>query len=531
MNAAHDEMSGNGEAATYRAPIVLWVLTAIAICFVLFVARDGFALVTRAWFSQPEYSHGVLIPMISAFLIWQRRDVLAAAKFEGSWLGLGVVLFGLGLWLAGVLSTIYAVSQYALVVMIYGIVLSLVGLRVFKMIWVPLLLLLFTIPLPSFLYNNLSAELQLISSSIGVWFIRLFGISVYLSGNVIDLGHFQMQVVEACDGLRYLFPLMTLGFIIAYFFKAPFWQRALVFFSSIPLTVFMNSVRIGMIGVFAEFGSTALAEGLLHDLQGWVIFMISAILLLFETWILTRVFLPQKMWSDVLAFEFGEDPVPADEMSPKRHVPVTLVSSVSVLIMATLLSLTLPERVEAFPSRSWFIDFPMQIEAWQGQHGRIEDMYVDALQFDDYIMADYTDGNNVINFYSAYYASQRQGASIHSPRSCIPGGGWRITDFGQVDMPASDAQPGFRVNRALIELGSERQLVYYWFKQRDRELTNEYVVKWYIFQDALTRSRTDGALVRLIAPLPAGETIEAADARLSAFALQVQTEISRYVPD
>jgi exosortase D (VPLPA-CTERM-specific) len=516
---------------TYRSPLILWALTAAAILIAVFVAREGFGLVTGAWFTRAEYSHGVLIPFIVAYLIWQRRDALAASEFSGSWLGLTVVLGGLFLWLAGNLSTIYAVSQYALIVMIYGVILSLVGLRVFKRLSVPLLMLLFTVPLPTFIYANLSSELQLVSSSLGVAFIRAFGVSVHLSGNVIDLGHFQMQVVEACDGLRYLFPLMTLSFIVAYFFKAPFWQRLLVFAASVPVTILMNSLRIGMIGIFAEFGNTSLAEGLLHDLQGWVVFMISGAVLLGITWLLVRVFMPGRAWRDVLAFEFGEPPKPSTANSPRRRVPMTLVTSFVALLAATLLSVTLPERAEAYPRRSWFVDFPMQIGELRGRHERVDDIYVDALQFDDYILANYTDGTNVINLYSAYYNSQRQGASIHSPRSCIPGGGWRITEFGQTEIPAGANVAGFRVNRALIELGGNRQLVYYWFKQRDRLITNEYAAKWFIFVDALTRSRTDGALVRLIAPLPVGERIEDADARLQQFAQAVQAEITPYVPD
>ena len=522
--------TGPGSSETYRSPLLLWALTAAAIAIVLFVAREGLALVTLAW-SRPEYSHGVLIPLVVGYLIWQRRDELAAREFTGSWLGFVVVLLGLFLWLAGNLSTIYTVSQYALIVMIYGIVLSLVGLRVFLMLSIPLLMLLFTVPLPQFIYANLSSELQLISSSLGVWFIRLFGISVHLSGNVIELAHFQMQVVEACDGLRYLFPLMTLGFIVAYFFRAPFWQRAVVFLASIPVTIVMNSLRIGLIGVFAEFGNTSLAEGLLHDLQGWVIFMASAAVLLGVTWALTRIFLPGRAWRDVLAFEFGSPPAPATAASPKRRVPAALVSSFVALVFATILSVTLPERAEAYPSRSWFVDFPLQIGAWQGRHGRVEDIYADALKFDDYILADYSDGRNVVNLYSAYYRSQRQGASVHSPRSCIPGGGWRITEFGQTEIPGTAGAEGFRVNRALIELGGSRQLTYYWFKQRQRQLTNEYAVKWFIFVDALTQSRTDGALVRLIAPLPVGERIEDADARLQQFAQAVQAQITPYIPD
>ena len=104
------------------------------------------------------------------------------------------------------------------------------------------------IPLPSFLYFNLSQELQLISSMIGVAVIRLFDISVYLEGNVIDLGVYQLQVVEACSGLRYLFPLMSFGFLISYIYRGPVWQKIVIFLSTIPITVVMNSFRIGVIG-------------------------------------------------------------------------------------------------------------------------------------------------------------------------------------------------------------------------------------------------------------------------------------------
>ena len=111
-----------------------------------------------------------------------------------------------------------------------------------------------------------------------------------------------------------------------------------------------------------------------------------------------------------------------------------------------------------------------------------------------------------VNLYIAYYNSQRKGEAVHSPRSCLPGGGWQMRDFGQRELPAIvvGGQP-LRVNRTLIELGDQRQLVYYWFQQRGRVITNEFAVKWYLFWDAITRHRTDGALVRSSTPLPRGK--------------------------
>lgn len=136
-----------------------------------------------------------------------------------------------------------------------------------------------------------------------------------------------------------------------------------------------------------------------------------------------------------------------------------------------------------------------------------------------------------VNFYSAYYSSQRKGESIHSPRSCIPGGGWQIAahDVVTVDGVSLYGQP-MNLNRLLIQKGEDRQLVYYWFQQRGRDLTNEYVVKWYLFWDALTMNRTDGALVRLTTFAPKGEDIADADRRLQDFLMASLPELDKYIP-
>jgi exosortase D (VPLPA-CTERM-specific) len=516
-------------AKDYAGPwlALIWLFVGVTLCVV--VARESFSLMLNHWLTRPEYSHGLLIPLIAAYLVWRQGGTIAGGG-SGAWTGLAVVAGGLALWLLGELSTIIAIGEYALVVMLYGVVISWKGWRFFRRLWAPMLMLLLAVPLPPFLYNDLSSRLQLLSSALGVAVMRLCGISVYLAGNVIDLGHFQMQVVEACDGLRYLFPLMTLGFIVAYFFRGPLWQRLFVFLSSIPITILMNSLRIAMIGVFADFGNTSLAEGLLHELQGWVIFMLSGAVLLAETWVLVRVFARGAKWRDVL----GLDSLGPENLYRPRTsgiVPRSLVGAAMLLGSAIVLSYLLPSRAEAVPQRRWFVDFPLQIGEWGGKQGRIEDMYLDQLKLDDYLMADFSNGKDLINAYVAYYASQRKGESVHSPRACIPGGGWRINEFSQTSVEVDAGGRELPVNRALIQLGDQRQLVYYWFKQRDRELTNEYAVKWYIFVDALMRHRTDGALVRLITPVRPGEDIGLADQRLRTFARMARVEMNGFLPD
>jgi exosortase D (VPLPA-CTERM-specific) len=516
-----------------RLPAIAWILAAVALAAGYVAFRTGVNL-TAGWiWTRPEYSQGLVIPFIAASLVWQQRDWLERTPFPGAWSGLVVLLFAIALNAVGQLGGLFA-QQYAALVAIGGLVLALVGWRVFRRLWVPLLVLLFMIPLPDFLYQNLSAQLQLLSSRAGVWVIRLFGISVYLEGNVIDLGRMQLQVAEACSGLRYLFPLMTIGFIAAYFFKAAFWKRLFVFLSSIPITVAMNSLRIGLIGVSVEYWGLRMAQGVLHDFEGWVVFMVSGAVMLLEIVLLARIGRDRRPWRQVFGVELPP-PVPRGAKFVQRPLPRSFLAAVLVLLAAAAMAQLLPERQDVVPARRQFVDFPMTIAGRAGTREAIDKPSLEMLQLDDYLLANYSSagtGDALMNLYVAWYDTQRAGRSTHSPSGCLPAGGWAVSQFTQVDLPGVrfDGHP-VRVNRAVISRANARELVYYFFKQRQRVLTGEQVVKWFLFWDGLTQNRTDGALIRFITPLADGESLVAADARLTAFAAAASAELGPYVPD
>ena len=509
--------------------VVLGCLAAVA-CFWLF--WDGLDQMWGWWIDSPEYSHGLLIPLVAAFLVWQQKDRLEQMLFRGSWWGVAVVLLGGFLLLLGQFATIYTIIQYAYVVTLSGLVLAFAGTRPFRLLAVPLFILVFMIPLPQFVLANLSTNLQLVSSQIGVWFIRLFDISVFLEGNVIDLGGYKLEVAEACSGLRYLFPLMTLGFLMAYFYKGALWKRIVLFLSSIPITVLMNSLRVGIVGITVDRWGAKMAEGFLHDFQGWAIFMVSAALMLAEIAILNRLGHEPGTWRHLFGVEFPA-PSPPGARIERRALPAPFVAACGVLVAFIGINLLAPRPTEVFPPRANFLDFPMKLGPWSGQRDALEGVYLDTLKLDDYLLANYADGaGSQLNLYIAYYHSQRRGEAVHSPRSCLPGGGWQLRDFDQRTLKGVvvDGVP-LRVNRTLIELGNGRQLVYYWFQQRGRVITNEFVVKWYLFWDGLTRHRTDGALVRLIAPLPRLASEADADRQLADMAARIAPTLTRYVPD
>ncbi len=483
----------------------------------------------------PEYSHGILMPFLSMFLVWQQRDKLERLPFTGNWWGFVIVLIGAFILVMGELSTAHTMVRYAYVFTLGGLIYSLVGRRVVPLLVVPFVILILMIPLPEFILRNLTSDLQLISSRIGVAFIRLCGVSVFQDGNVIDLGNYKLEVAEACSGLRYLFPLMTLGFIMAHFFKAAWWKRAVVFLSSIPVTILMNSLRIGAIGLLVDRWGQSMAEGFLHDFEGWLIFMASGSVLLLEIILLSRIGSDRRPWRDIFAVEL---PASTPATVPRmlwQPTPAFVVSSVLVGLLAAA-SLFMPERTEQVPVRQSFAEFPLQIDEWRGQRTTLGAEFLDALQLDDYILANFVDqgsqgAHHTVNFYSAWYNSQKGGESSHSPRTCIPGGGWQLTSLDQVTIP--DARVGtvpLRINRVMIEKGASKQLVYYWFQQRGRVITNEYMVKWYLFWDALTRQRTDGALVRFVITVPDGQPVAQVEQVLQGFVRTLAPRLDTFVP-
>ena len=525
--------------AVWRIAPGQWLLITVAAVAAITAFLPGLRFMLQNWEQVDEYSYGYFIPLIVAFLVWQKSDRLRELDLRGQWSGLWLIAVAIVLGTIGEASAVRLFSQYGFLVAVFGLSVCCIGWRGTRVIAVPLTMLFFMIPLPQFLLRELSEELQLISSQLGVSLIRALGISVFLEGNVIDLGSYKLQVVEACSGLRYLFPLMVLGALAAYFFKGKLWTKAVIVLSTVPLTIVINSLRIAIIGWTVEHWGSAMAEGLLHDFEGWFMFMVCVALLVAEMAALARWGARSPM---PLRAALGMDyPEAADPAAATRYrvMPRPMVAAAGALAIVGLLTWWLPTREQIRPERTPFAVFPMTLPGgWVGRSDRLDRDVVASLALDDYLLADYAlPGQPPVNLYSAYYASQSGGASTHSPRTCMPGGGWKITELDATPVTygtptaTRSGQASLEVNRAIIQKGEQRQLVYYWFRQRGRELTNEFAVKWYILRDGVTRDRSDGAMVRLVTQIVPTEQVGDADRRLASFLALLEPRLAHHVPD
>ena len=489
------------------------VIFAALATFALIIASQKEALFNlwAAWKTE-EYSHGIFVialaGLLALHLVKNTRPV-----FKPSWFGLLCLLVGGALQFVAYFGAFDTAAEYGLVIEIIGLCLAFVGEKATRVMLPALLYLLFAVPLPHLIQANLSQKLQLISSSLGVMPLEWLRIPVFQEGNIIDLGGLKLQVVEACNGLRYLFPLMSFGYLVALLFEGAWWKRAFLFLSTIPIAIGLNALRISIIGITVEYWGQHMAEGFIHSFEGWSVFIVCLIFLLWETLILQHIGTPSRFRYEYLGLPKGL----SSKGSVKRFAPIAFCLITTASLAYIFNTPHMKNIPEIHPIHPPFASFPLTLEAWNGRPEELQPDVLKSLQVSDYWLANYrTEGSPTVNLYVAYYASQRIGMTTHSPSNCIPGGGWQIAR-SEIKTITLTSGAKIEVTQLLIRRGFEEQIVYYWFQERGRDLTETTIAKWYLLIDSITMHRTDGALVRIGTPVAITENQAAAEARLNNF--------------
>jgi len=493
----------------------------------------GFVALGDAW-ATPEYSHGPIIPLLSLYLFL--RDMRKVPPVEARkirWPGAVIIVLALALAILGNLIRIPDVVTYAFIIWTAGMILFFFGWSRGLLFWTGVLHLIYMLPLPQFLYWQLTIYLQLVSSELGVWFIEIMGISVFLEGNVIDLGVYKLQVAEACSGLRYLFPILSFSYIFCVLYNGLVWHKVVILLSAAPITVFMNAFRIGVIGVLVDNYGISQAEGFLHYFEGWVIFGACVGILFLLAVLMQRLQKNPKPLADTLDIDFDGL---GEQAMRFTLIPINkLLIGLGILTTVTsILWVAYPQPEPTRVPREPFGFFPMTLNEWDGSSSVLDQSIEYVLGADDYLQASYLAPGEAfpVGFFSAYYHKQTEGSGIHSPEVCLPVGGWEMFEVKQVtiDLESATGWAPFESNRAIIQKGLQQQLVYYWFEQRGKRMTNDFAVKLVTISDSLTMGRSDGALVRFTTPIGQGETVEEADARVRRLMSEVLPVLPKYLP-
>jgi exosortase len=233
----------------------------------------------RQCYYDADMGHAFFVPVISGFIVWQKREELLAVKSSPNWWGLVLVAWGGIQLIIATLGTELYTSRLALIITLVGVVWTLCGTPVLKKLAFPLFLLLFMIPIPAVIYNSLTFKLQLLASHLAEDALTLLSVPVTREGNVLELPNQKLQVVEACSGIRSLLSLTFLSLVYGYFFEKKTWVRWVLFLSTIPIAIVANGSRVTITGLMTQI-KAELAEGFFHEAQGWVIFMVGLGLLI-----------------------------------------------------------------------------------------------------------------------------------------------------------------------------------------------------------------------------------------------------------
>jgi len=231
------------------------------------------------WGHDDNYSHGFLIIPIAAYLVWERRADLRAARESPSWVGLGVVAVSLMMLVAGQLGAELFLTRVSLIGVLAGAVLFLCGWEHLRIAWFPLAFLILMIPVPAIIFNQIAFPLQLLASRFGETVLQLFDIPVLREGNVITLANTQLEVAEACSGIRSLISLLTLGIVYGYFTDKRLPVRLILAIATIPVAIIANGLRVAGTGIAAYRYGQAAAQGFFHEFSGWAVFVVSLVLM------------------------------------------------------------------------------------------------------------------------------------------------------------------------------------------------------------------------------------------------------------
>lgn len=504
----------------------LYLSFGVLICsfFLQYYVDLGYML--KDW-SGEDFSYCYLVPFIFAYLVYTKRQTLKTYKWHPSLLGFAVLFFSGVLYLGGRLGSIVTLTYISLWVAIIGLTLLFMGIKTVKTLAFPLLILGFIVPLPPFLNQLFTFKLKLVSSALSVKMMQLAGLSVFGEGNIIDLGLTQLQVVDACSGLRYVYPLLLMGILFGYLFHKTWWERVIMAMATVPIAIFSNALRIAITGCLTIKVSQRVADGFFHGFSGWLIFMVSLIFLAILSWLLR---LARSRLSNARP-EIRETAAtsPSFNLSNIRQSYLWIAS---VLFLTFWGLNTALASAQIKPPRKTFEEFPTVIGDWQGEKTYLSEEILRSLWADDYTQLQFsnTKTRDVLLLFVPYYEYQGTRHTAHSPVSCLVGGGFapKSRKILQRNFPASFGQ--VQIRQMVLEKDGQLLLSNYWFQQRGRIIVSEFSNKWYLFWDSVTKRRTDGALVRLEMPLRAGQDVESAQAVLDSFIWELMKILPEYVP-
>ncbi len=442
-----------------------WVSLGIGVVFVIGLFRDTALHIVTTWNASATFNHGFLILPICFYLIWLKRGALASCAPRPLPLAaLGMLAAGLG-WLAGYVGGVAVVQQFALVVMIQTLFITILGLRLSRLLFFPLLYLFFAVPFG----EALIPPLQDLTAVFAVSLLRLLDVPVFHDGIIISIPAANFLVAEACSGVRFLIATLALGFLFAHLTYRSVWRKSAFMVCALVVPIIANGFRAFGIVYIAHMTDGEVAVGVDHIVYGWMFFAIVTVILLG----IGMTFRDHGGVDETVMIDGGTSA--AAHLAAPRHIifaavlallaaaagPVyaMVIDARPAQLLAGALSTPKPGggwRLAGLSSGGWSPRFP-------DAHARLLRTYV-------------KDGREV-RLFIAYYNRQRQDAEMIGARNSIMGGeGWARTGAGVVGVRL--AGHALDVNRMRMVRRGRGRVVYQWYWIADQQTPNSYLAKF-----------------------------------------------------
>jgi exosortase D (VPLPA-CTERM-specific) len=469
------------------APSLSGILGGLLIIAVVGFYWPVWADLVTSMLQSEDTSYGLILPFVSLYITYRTWRLIRQHPFHPSWYGLIVLFLGFMVYFVGDLFQSYSIPFFSFIIVIAGILILMGGWALLRQLAFPLFLLAFMMPYEWFFIQKLTFPLQLISSRLAAKFLSIFGIILYLQGNIIDLGGRQLNIAEACSGLRYLVNLWALGAIFCYFFQRRWWKVAVILAAIFPFAIVANSLRITTIGFFPMF-----QEGWWHSSLGLSIFLLGFDYLKLINWIVNRIEppIPGPSPRDIEELSSGTD-------RDTLYTPYLIAGLAVVMLTGPFVTyLSNTPNIKLLQSLD---NFPLRIGPYEGFKSYITDDHVlKSLAADSYLDISFVDQKkNSISLWIAYYENTRRNKRFHSPALCLQGAGWQVVDSGMVNNGGNHP-----IRYLLIQQGKSFQLVYYWYIQCGRwSSADQFDKRYHVSIDNLLLRRSDDSLIKIMTPV------------------------------
>lgn len=257
--------------STQRIPLVKTTVLVLALTFFYW---PNIIKLIGVWEYKPQCSHGYFILPISLWLFWVRKDALAGLKLQGSVTGLILLCGGLFFHLIGSFGHFDSLVYISMMFSLAGVLIATAGMSFFRAFFFPYFFLIFMFPIPDGIYTSLTIPLKLLASDVSGDLIKAMGIPVFQDGNIIKFTNFEMEVVEACSGMRSLVTYLMLGTLIGSFLSGSFWKKCIMVIMAIPVAFLNNILRVVVTGILGHFFSSKMAQGFFHEFTGFTTFIV-----------------------------------------------------------------------------------------------------------------------------------------------------------------------------------------------------------------------------------------------------------------